>query len=474
MTKTDFFPVSSSEALLLGFCVGEFLTKKEKFSGKPLRFIDILFERLKPHVPDFGSWNVKIISNAELPADLVWSDDGVGQSIAMPTHLYERCADAFREYSHKKSLNSLLDLVISALAESLEMKVHERYMYGGKQLPYSNDDATAIKDYFAELMQHNEQTRYAEVGETLGRMIAEIDLFEDYAHEVTDPQGFAESGTWVETSEPIEPPPDLKPGSLALTLYQKGYRYVPPDPKDWIIHPRKAEIKKLAWKLIENRFVRRCNYAVSALKAIDDLKFLVDDHEKPDPTYYALVEAIQQSRNARMSLWLALGHLLGVVNEDDAELTKADIESVIPRGYKDLSSRNLSAVTPSAIVNQINLVESSLLSASDFDSADTLARLIAVPEAITRKLWPTKFDSGLSQSLQQIYSDIIRNSTSDIERRFASIARTLHGSYRNSIAHQFGEQVFSPIEVRFYLAAMRVLVYLWNQIESDRKSAEKK
>lgn len=50
-----------------------------------------------------------------------------------------------------------------------------------------------------------------------------------------------------------------------------------------------------------------------------------------------------------------------------------------------------------------------------------------------------------------------------MERRITSIGMALNGSYRNPIAHKFEKVKYSMDEARFFVAAIRALVDLWQQ-----------
>ena len=454
------FPISSSEAVLLAFCFGEFARKKESLREKSPRFIDIVKDRIKPHVPSFDRWVRKQIEEHEMPLDLIWTDDEIGLSKTSAECLYTKEGGKCFAYSFERQRHSFFDLVISELAKSLELKVYERYMYGAQKIENSVDDPDAIKSFIDRLIQHNEKILYAGIGESFGKLIAEMDLFEDYVYDMTDPTRWDEGG-FIKSDEPDDPPPGMDLSPFEEMLYKKGYRYREPDPESWVIKPRKSELRTIVDKLIRQPFIKRCDYTVNALKAIDDLDFEVNENEQPDPCYYAISRTTNQCRNARMSLWLAFGHLLGVLYDDDAEFKITDVDSPIPRSYRDISVESSDQV-----MAQIKRVESDLLNNKDFDSTDTLLRLAPIPEAIARKLWPALFLDSSANSVQGVFSEIIRQSGSEQEKRFASIARTLYGSYRNKLTHQFGEDTFTHEEVRFYIAAMRALVDLWHRIEA--------
>jgi hypothetical protein len=347
------------------------------------------------------------------------------------------------------------------LAESLELKVYERYMYGAQSSVNLGDDVEAIRMFIDRLLQHNEKIVYAAIGKTFGKLLAEIDLFENYAYEMTDPTR-GDNGGFVKLAEPGDVPLGMKLNPLAASLYKQGYRYVEPNPESWAVEPLKSELRPLVETLIGQPFVKRCSYAVNALKSIGNLDFEFDEDEMPDPCYYAILRATEQCRNARMSLWLAFGHLLGVLYDDDTEFKFADVESPIPRSYRDISVESSDQV-----MAQIKRVESDLLNNKDLDATDTLLRLAPIPEAIARKIWHERFSASSVSSMQSIFSEIISYSKSDKERRFASIARTLHGSYRNKLVHRFGDDKFTSEEVRFYIAAIRVLIDLWRQIDLE-------
>jgi hypothetical protein len=450
-------PISSTEAVMLGVCIGEYQIKLNAVGDFNPPFIDILKNRLEPHVPSFGDWQAQPLAIQSIPSDIAWEDEKLGFSKSRPKVLFQKEAEKIVAYRFNLPRRSFLNLVISYLQKCLKIGAVDRVVHNAYD-GSDTDDPAAIEQTANALMHKNQLTGLFEIGRHFGRLMATIEAFEEYALEVTSPFNAPE------TVIPGDPSPRRPDESELAFVYRQSDRSAPFVLSE-MAPPRSAEIVPFAKQLLQEPLIAiHCHYAKTILEQVKNLHFATNDHG-PDPMYSAMELAYSQSRAAMNCCMLALGNVLGVLHDADAEFNDRNADSPMPREFRLAPSD-----TADTALEQIMRVERELSINPNWDPKDTIHRLAVTIESIARKLWPNHFSAEAYRSVTWLFNDIIKSGESTAtEKRFASIGRTLMSSYRNPVSHDFASVKISLNEARFVLSGVRALVDLWQQMEEERQ-----
>lgn len=450
-------PMSSTEAVMLGLCIGEYKTKLNSVGNSYPPFIAILKSRFNPHVPRFGDWQALPWANKVIPSDIAWEDGKHGYSKLHPKLLFQREGEKTVAYRFDLPRRSFLDLLVFCLQKCLKIGAFDRVVHNAHD-GSDTDDPAAIEQTATALVHKNQVTGLFEIGHHFGKLLGTIEVFEKYASEVTNP--FNEPYVVI----PADPGP-RRPGESELAfLYRQSERSSPCISNE-IPPPRSAEIVPFAKQLLDEPLIAvRCHYAKTILEQVENLHFAIEDYG-PDPMYSTMESAFSQSGTAMNHCMLALGNVLGVLHDADAEFNDRNADAPMPREFRLAPSD-----TADDALEQIMRVERELSINPNWDPKDTIHRLAVTIESIARKLWPNAFSTRADPSVTWLFGDIIKSEESTAtERRFASIGRTLMASYRNPVSHDFVSVKISLNEARFFLSAVRALVDLWQQIEEERQ-----
>jgi hypothetical protein len=89
-------------------------------------------------------------------------------------------------------------------------------------------------------------------------------------------------------------------------------------------------------------------------------------------------------------------------------------------------------------------------------------------ECLTKRLWSDHFSAEYRGQLAAVLHGKLQ-SLSELQRRFAQVALSLHNAYRNPVAHDLDNFRCSVEEARFFVAGVRVMLDLYERIASGNQ-----
>lgn len=171
--------------------------------------------------------------------------------------------------------------------------------------------------------------------------------------------------------------------------------------------------------------------------------------------------------SARAAVWLAFGEILHAARLSD-ESQKCERDR--PRVARSLKMQRLTNQSSNdAIRAQLELCERVYDDDGAFVSPKQMvASLVFGVEALSRRMWPDRFESqGAKARVMSVLSE--RLGGSDREKRFASLALNLYGTYRNAAVHDFDRFDCSWFEAIIFFYGMRQLLK-WSEESGERPS----
>lgn len=322
-----------------------------------------------------------------MPQTARWPCIQIGVSPTNPDRLFTVAEGTHYAHGVNQKRRSFFDLLVSLLRDSLRLDLVERFFLEATVSEERDDDNPfAILKTIDSLVVENQIAGIYHTGQEFGKLLTAIDYFEDYILEVADPY-FGEGTNLL----------DVGPQGPHETSWEYFKRRIGPvkdfDPKEEA-PSRTVAINQFANQLKQTLGTNSCHYAQTALSEIRSLHFEVDESDSPDPLFSAAMRSLSQSRDARMCLWLAFGHVLGVLHDADSDFKDQDAGSAVPRAFRLKTSD-----TPDDVLKQITIVERDLSNDRDFDPKDAIARLIFLPEAIAKRVWPNELGGASGSTL---------------------------------------------------------------------------
>jgi hypothetical protein len=423
-------PISPSESLLLGLCIGEYSAKRN--AGRSVYFMEVLKNRFAPFFPEFlGTTAQDTISLDEVPEDVVWSDpfEGCrfgfapsqpGTSFSWSEH--DATSDRLR-YTHPER-RSLFGLLLTAVGPFMALKAWERFELahqlsldraqafselwsriaaGGREwytAYLGNEYPPTIETTILKCIDANGDRALFDLGTKFGVLLARIDDFTRYV-----------LGIAVEIGTNILPEFD-EPGSLDYSV----------------------ELSDVVDELLGEQTVQRNHYADSALRALrkDSLTYreFRDVSESTIDYWEDHMGQLAQAHDAIGLVWIAVGELLGMLRDADEVVKVQDATALTPRAFAfAISAKD----TPDRIREQLVLARRDL-SGNPGESGrpeSTVHRVYGAIQAIMERLWPEEFESGSEPRLTDVLNErLYHRGAPELERRFASIARPPCNPYR--------------------------------------------
>lgn len=525
--------ISPSEALLLGLCVGEYACYQKEPVSPPRRyFLDVFKLRIEPQIPTFCAIDVGPLDFHQLPDDVDWGSEGnsLGFARSAPNCIYVRAEGEFYYQRAVCPRRSLSDWIVAALSPYLSFGLGDYSVVGRDEQQFGprlqqlwelvstgrplerigGEVPDSIYRVIESIVHHNECQHVYDIGRRFGRLVYAIEDFEHFVWNLEEAKQYiigdlaqaefesreaaaehaaeAQWKAWLDEQlqsralmsaearlgteeafkeevkrireviyqEHLEPlgDPDL------LNSWEPGAEFRP---------VREAAVREAAQELVDGDLVKQCHHANvllrSLLAAENSPRF--DTTDEPDLNNFltAQLRTIPQVAYARMSVWLAFGEVLGVLRDADLDIRARDAEAMASRAFKLHP-----ADSPDAVLQRLVKVEAELNADVDAIPEDLIARLAPSIDALAKRVWPQDFmPPGFRGELAAVFHGRL-NSPNNLDRRFASIALSLHKAYRNPAHHQMDDFRCSFEEARFFLAGVRTLVDLWRQIREASRT----
>ena len=435
--------VSPKESLLVGLCFGEYMDHdlaREEIScdSHSHAFHGFLERRLAEFLPSFQAKSLTAIAPVELPSDVHWaasafSDFGV--ALSRPYVLYSRDQSDITCIQWNQDRKSLFDKLIEYLGDRMELRSEDRFAYafttrnfevGGwariaseftdrnhdltSLFGTGTDDLETIKQRLNELVEFSECGAFFRVGCLFGSLAAKFDARARYAFFVADSVG--------------------------------------DDVRESIATQFAENLTPALDQLMAMGFVRR-NWNAQM--------FLGKVRDNPPSVDLQSYEGFAEHAAAERKVWHAFGQLLLDLEDIDLAVKRDDYASAMPRAFVVQRDDSIDNVR-----RHLAAVERDLSERPETDRMpeELVIRLIHSPEALAKRAWPNEFNGGNSRlDLMSVLMPKQKSSDAN-ERRFASIALTLHKSYRNFAAHDQDQFTCTLEEARFVIAGVRALLKL--------------
>ncbi len=468
------FPISKSEAVLIGRCVEFYLQANENGFTTPLSAV--IDHYLKPFLP--AQEPFEVIESVTLPADVDWIvEPGEGNrteisySRATPSVIYVRTGSVQGAVSFGRKKKFLDQLLIEWVKELLPSGYERWFLTPEEELtafirdvsnPRVQDEGVASEEYKAiadeiELLfsgSLNESTRECfEVGKTLAqlligvqRVLCDIQQF----HFVGYPQigEFDDEDSLIfhaiADSQAIEP--------LCFREFIS--------PGEWA-----TESLVNLTKLAELECVERCTQAALWLhKLIQDVRLLPEDLHDPVSDGLGLGEFgdfICLAHNIRGFAMLLQGELSGRHHQEDDERARLDARSFCPRMLRLSANSQLGKVHGSLTYLQDNYFTSMISN----DPGMVVTLLKDGIEAIIKAIWPSDFEGKTTLSVV-----LKRRIATEKGAAFmlAQTAMHLHKTYRNPSTHEFNTFNVTLGQAYAFVGEMLVMAESAESILRDR------
>ena len=471
------FFVSPTESLLIGLCLGGYLQRKEY--GVDVHFLDVVESWLKPFVPAFNKTRRFAITAEEIPEDVELSgesDDSHGRSPTHPNMIFGIGPAGAFCVVFDCDRKSLLDLLNAFLGKHIVRAPIDGLLYPAVEkrgLPQvwmevqatireacekgditvvtgrcGEENGEAIAHRLEELIQFNECGDTFSVGRGFGRAVT---MFEDFAERLTRLEQSHVLG--LDRCDGLEA--GIGPEDLGFDIEDSECQ----SELDVILHRAELAVyPTILQDLVVSSLVKRSMYAERCLADCSLPPLAWSWQNDVFETNHDA--AIQHVNRSRMKLWLAFGELLGFLRDADSLARSAEWTSAAPRSFRELFDASGDKVRNA--IRDAELVLST--DTSENVAAKTVGMLANGIEALAKRIW--SIQSSSSQQTQTLMQELMskRQSGSEDEQRFASIAITLYKSYRNPVVHEFDKFQCSVNEARFFVLGMRTLLELSDRI----------
>jgi hypothetical protein len=329
--------------------------------------------------------------------------------------------------------------------------------------PYEEKDFEEIEHDFGDLMRCNECNETFDLGREFGRALG---ICEDYAERLAN---LDEREIWEAAREGKHPGWLPNPEDLlrAVEEHKRGKTEAAIEPDvdtandieesalqpalDYLLFCNALEIYNTVLEgVIASRLVQRSMYARQCL-ADCTLPVLVAYHSSTEdchlPDHHPIFIgashdsifksqqyfATESANRSRAMLWLAFGELLGFLRDVDSLAKAAEWTSAAPPSFRELFDPSGDKVRDAICKAELILSTDTSKSAA----ATAVGMVSNGIEALAKRIWPIQ-SSRSQQSRSPWMEELMfkRNSGTEDEQRFASIAITLYKSYRNDNEHE--------------------------------------
>ena len=449
----DYFFVSPVESLLLGFAWGDIC--RDKKHHPEIRFLGQVSDRLSPFLPKLRQNRMVIVSEDALPQDIEWlrlsdsHEQGISQALSDRTYhrfIYDGSEVVVCEITDS-SRKSLMDLVASYLGDLVGTTPGDHLALNLGDRDDSNKIAHELRKGLQEdwitAVQHLETSHKEDNIDGIGKALNDLIVYNECSDSFSTGMCFATLMALCQSDAPEDQFTDdlgFKEFTVALA------------------------------KLLEMKLMRRDSISTNALQSLgSDAQHFRDGFPSglaPDflpGLASAFLESIQHYKVVT-ALWIGLGEACAFL--DDVERIARDQEwgGIRPRTFRDLFDQSGNKVRRAIADAERSLNES----AGDSDLPQRIvASLAPAVEAIVRRTFVFSNSGRTAREMMELLMNKLHQGSVS-ERRFASIAIGLHTQYRNAATHEYEIFSCSLEEARYFIAGIRVLMALCEQIAHDR------
>lgn len=172
--------------------------------------------------------------------------------------------------------------------------------------------------------------------------------------------------------------------------------------------------------------------------------------------------------HASAAAWLAFGDVVGVLREVDRATLGKDRSLPSLRAFQLRADSSSDAVRAAICLAERELADERN---PDHQPKNIVASISHGIEALTKRLWAKDFptDRDGRRGLLTVLSEKQRSEDA-LEARFGAVARTLYITYRNPICHDFDAYNCTWADARFFVAGMRLLFDISEQLVQQRRN----
>lgn len=475
-----YFIISPSEAFLIGRCVGEY--REARHDNEFADILSFIVKYIQPVVPYFPKVDECEVSRDDVPLDIEWftgENEEIGYSVTDPPAIYRRQEHRVVRTEYTRSRNSLVDLLLNLLEPFAERSGFMQSMYPRRDDDLRNEAHVPVQyvsegmEKCAELMFERDGWDHEQLAQAISywytpqrpddeNSVARIieALIADPQNQHSEPYqiGIAFGRAFAAIERLIVSCLKgyfINPWSIdqVRQYYRGGAMTWAPGTFDQYSQTLHALLEHCGTKippLAQVTLTHECDLTASR----GDLERLSDG----SPTHDV---AIVLERKAALSF--ATGCTIGPLSGSDSEAYCRDVRSGSPRIIK-LSPHS----GPERLRGQVLAIEQMLH--PRFGVSYQPEHLV---EGLTKELWPEDFSPGAHRSGIRNVLHRHRNAATEAESRFAQIALTLYGVYRNSAEHEPHRFSCSWPEAHFFLAGLRTLLDLSDRIKEERQEQDR-
>lgn len=188
-----------------------------------------------------------------------------------------------------------------------------------------------------------------------------------------------------------------------------------------------------------------------------------------DDAYECEVRAyFERWSHASAAAWLAFGDVVGVLREVDLATLGKDCSLPSLRAFQLRADSSSDAVRAAICLAERELADERN---SDHQPKNIVASISHGIEALTKRLWAKDFptDRDGHRGLLTVLGEKQRSEDA-LEARLGAVARTLYITYRNPICHDFDAYSCTWADARFFVAGMRLLLDISEQLVQQRRN----
>ena len=221
------------------------------------------------------------------------------------------------------------------------------------------------------------------------------------------------------------------------------------------------DVTEIAQQLCNHTKIKECSYAATFFANLGR-DFLKLPRNRRDYAAGEIPKVSWSPTHVRYNVSLALGELLGTLKGADMEVHDKDARSATPRMFavsKDASAERVGG--------QLLLMEREMnaRTGTGMFPENVVSMLSNSIEALAKQVWPKEF-AAFGSSVEQVLRDKMR-SGSELEKKFASHAFSLHKTYRNAATHELATYECTWEEARYFFQGIRVLYDLHKKMNKD-------
>lgn len=457
-----YFPISPSEALLIGRCFGHYEAARR--DREHAHFLFYLDRHLAPFTPQVSVEKMNPVGADSIPSDCRWferpDDDSIppvrtGYSSSDAQAYFLGCggwtARVWRDQTARflpQQLVELIDglLVRRTLRELATYPPDCGRSWGQHQValwqdphgfadPQCNDteDASKIAEQLTSLVSQKEND-YAKLFHA-GRLFGTL----HYLCDCADATLWSDLFDWDGEDQNLE---EEVGQVLALEV---GYW----EPMGWDTFCGMAD--EAIGKLLASGTLPLSSPARSILRA-------PWDSSSGGGPAAAIFDTRTLSR-FREAVAMAMGDIMAVTRKGTEATVEMPIGPTLPQYLRLTSNSPVEKIGP-----LITWIEEAMVRGNTPPAESIVSMLAPGIEALTKRIRPIEFGQRAKSGELTEVLHAIASRGSENERRFANLALSLHKAYRNAVQHQFDRFSCTLQEAFTFLQTMKTLLHLSNEI----------